>query len=183
MVKKSSTHQRAMGTDADIHAQVKKLQTELVAAQEAKLRALADYQNLIRRQQDDRAAFVKFACSQLVADLLQPLDHLDLASRQLNDPGLTMVVDQLWQRLREHGLEKLEVMGQPLDVNKMEVVDTKQSAEPRIERQETSDPGDEPKLVVVEVRRPGYSLNSEVVQPTQVVMGQPVKSEESTPVK
>lgn len=147
--------------DSQATAQVKKLETALAeaqtAAQKAKdseLRSLADYQNLVRRTQEDRARLVLFANKDLIEDLLQPLNHLGLAAAQLKDAGLQMTVDQLWQALQKYGLEEINPLNQPFDLNTMEVVEKK---------------GDSDNVVGVVSK--GYKLNGEVIQHAKVVVG------------
>jgi molecular chaperone GrpE len=149
-------------TDAtgDSLSQVEQLQLQLVQAQESERRAQADYQNVVRRSRDERLQFVKMATKDLVTDLLQPLEHLGLAAGQIDDTGLNMVVSQLWQKLADHGLEEIEVMGLPFDVSTMEAVENGESA-----TDEQSD------LVVTQVQRAGYKLSGQVVQFARVVMG------------
>lgn len=122
--------------------------------QESERRALADYQNLVRRNREERASFVKYANKELVEGLLEPLSHLELAAVQMNDAGLNMVIGQFWQKLEEFGLTKHEVLGQPFDVHTMEVAETEDPAE-----------------VVVKVHRPALLFNGEVLQHARVVLG------------
>ena len=125
-----------------------------IAAEEREKRALADYQNLVRRSHEDRLRAIKLAGAEFASVLLQPLDNLARAAAQLNDPGLTMVVTQFDQALAQAGLEEIKVMGQKFDVNTMEVVETKNSGEK-----------------VIAVVSKGYTLNGEVIQHAQVVLG------------
>lgn len=133
--------------------QVASLQQQLVAAQEREKRVLADYQNLVRRGQEERLRFVQMANRELATALLQPLEHLELAVGQLKDKGLAMTVEQLQRALKEFGLEKIEVLGQPFDVNTMEAVEGSQGK------------------VVKQVVRQGYSLNGTVIQHAKVILG------------
>lgn len=134
------------------------LKMELKQAQENERRARADYQNLVRRTQDERAQLIKLATKSFVADLLQPLAHLSLASQQLNDQGLNMVIQQLWQVLDTQGLKEINPLGQKFDLLTMEVVDKEEDV-------------DENEGVVVKVVKAGYSLNGEVIQHAKVVIG------------
>lgn len=133
---------------------VEELQAQLAEAQEREKRALADYQNIIRRNQEERLRIVKSATHEVVSRLIEPLHHLNLAAQQLNDPGLDLVVTQLWQKLNEMGLQEIKVLGKPFDVETMEVIDKKGNGN-----------------VVKEVMTPGYSLNGEVIQHARVVVG------------
>jgi molecular chaperone GrpE len=134
--------------------QLLKLAANYEAVLEREKRVIADYQNLVRRSQEDRVKFVKLASSDFALSLLQPLDHLALAAAQLKDQGLDMVMNELWMILKDQGLEEITVMGEPFDVSAMEVVEKQGKAE---------------KVVAVVSR--GYRLNGEVIRHAKVVLG------------
>lgn len=150
--KKTPRPTKPMTTDTQ--TQVEQLQAQLTAATDREKRALADYQNLVRRTQEDRARSAKLASLEFVHSLLQPLDHLSLAAAQLQDQGLNMVVQQLWKALQEQGLEEITVLHQPFDPELMEVVDKQGEGD-----------------TVQKVVKKGYRLNGEVIQVAQVIIG------------
>lgn len=129
------------------------LEQQLIQAREAERRALADYQNLAKRNQEQQLKMVKFASRELLSALMQPLDHLDLAAAQLKDPGLDMVVKQFWQVLETAGVQEVAAVGQPVDPHTMEVVQA----------------GDK-KQKVTQVIRKGYLLHGELLQPAKVII-------------
>lgn len=144
----------------DLQAELAATQSQLQTAQEQARRAVADYQNLQRRVQEDRLKLVKLATQELVSELLQPLDHLSLAAEQLQDQGLNMVITQLWQTLENQGLQKLDVLGKPFDVATMEAVDAASTGD-----------------VVIKVHTAGYTLNGELIKHAKVVLGEPTVQE------
>ncbi len=127
---------------------------EAQAADQARQRALADYHNLVRRTQAERGEYTKLAASQLIEDLIEPLEHLSMAAEQLDDEGLTMVVSRLWTVLHSHGLEEVEALGREFAVETMEAVDKENGGD-----------------VVIKVLRRGYILNGKVIQHAKVVLG------------
>lgn len=135
-----------------------KLEEELLQAKNNELRARADYQNLVRRTQQERQQLIKLASKSMVSDLVQPLEHLSLAAQQLNDAGLNMVVSQFWQVLDTHGLQEINPVGEKFNIETMEVVDNPDSVP-------------EEESVVISVVKRGYSLNGEVIQHAKVVVG------------
>lgn len=160
-MKSTASKQPAESQAVVTEAQIKKLQEELAKAQataqkakDAELRSLADYQNLVRRTQEDRSRLVLFANKDLIEDLLQPLNHLSLAAAQLKDAGLSMTVDQLWQALNKYGLEEINPVNQPFDLETMEVVEKKGNSD-----------------TVLSVISKGYKLNGDVIQHAKVVVG------------
>lgn len=132
---------------------VEELSAKLAEAELKYQRALADYQNLVRRTQEDSLRKAKLATKDFVTSLITPLNHLTLAAGQLDDPGLNMVVQQLWQTLNVEGLESVEVMNKPFDAEIMEVV-------------EIIDKGKK----VIKVLTPCYKLNGEIIQFAKVVL-------------
>lgn len=133
---------------------IQELTQQVHELKEADLRSKADYQNLVRRTQEERSKLVKLASLGIVEDLLQPLDHLSMAAAQLKDSGLDMVVKQFWTVLNQHGLVETQVEGLPFDPHTMEVVD----------KQGDSD-------IVTGVVTRGYQLNGEVIRHAKVVVG------------
>lgn len=141
-------------SDIERYVERKKEKYGIAIAQQKEQRALADYNNLQRRTREERTKLVHLATIELVEALLQPLSHLRLASEQIKNQGLEMVVDQLWQVLTHHGLETIAVLGKEFDVKTMEVVEKEDAGE-----------------VVTKVVREGYTLNGVVIQHAKVVLG------------
>lgn len=155
--------------DLDLVKQIEDLQAELLLAKEKERRAVADYQNLVRRSSEERIRVAKLAALDFVEVLLEPLSHLSLASDQLNDQGLKMVVDQLWRKLNEVGLEEINPVGQLFDVNTMEAV---LDPSKNISSGENPTKKDEKNQThkVSKVVAKGYKLNGEVVRHAKVIV-------------
>ena len=134
--------------------QLEKIQVQLGQAQEKEKRSLADYQNLLRRTNEERAKIAKFANKDLIQALLPVAENLDRATTQFADEGLSLIVKQLWQVLAEFGVEKIEADGQKFDVETMEAIDA-------------NGKGD----IVTAVIQHGYKLKGEVIQHAKVVLG------------
>jgi molecular chaperone GrpE len=67
-------------------------------------RALADYQNLLRRVEADKTQFAKFANANLIARLLPSLDVIEMAASHSQDLGVQMAAKQFDQALKDEGL-------------------------------------------------------------------------------
>ncbi len=143
------------GDDDNLIKKFEQLKEELSTAQEKEKRALADYQNLLRRTEQERSRIAQFANRHLIQALLPVVENLDKAAEQSEDSGLNIVANQLWTVLQEAGLEKIEVKGKEFNVETMEAV-SKQGE------------GNQ----VIEVIQPGYFLKGEVVQHAKVVLGE-----------
>jgi molecular chaperone GrpE len=146
--------------EENVEADLEELQQQLQNARASEIRAMADYQNLVRRTQEERLKMVKFAALSIVGGLLQPLDHLYLAKEQLKDKGLDMVYQQFVQALQNEGVEEIEVFGKEFDPETMEVVS----------KEEVKDAKQDKKVVKVVQR--GYRLNGEVIRHAKVTIGE-----------
>lgn len=135
------------------------LEAKLLAATESEKRALADYQNLLRRTKEEKVEWARLANLELVEAILEPLRNLSLAAKSLNDQGLNMVITQFWQKLNDQGLEEISsemILHQPFDVETMEAIERRGEGE-----------------TVLEVLTPGYKLNDRVITHARVIVGQP----------
>jgi molecular chaperone GrpE len=151
--KQANMENSAAAVNENLEAKIAELEEALILSHEKEKRAIADYQNLLRRSRDERSSFVKMANKDFALAILQPLEHLSMAAAQVKDQGLDMVISQLWKELENQGLAEIEVLGKKFDLDLMEAVDKEGE-------------GDQ----VVKVVRKGYLLNGEVIQHAQVVL-------------
>ncbi|MBU0974390.1 nucleotide exchange factor GrpE [Patescibacteria group bacterium] len=141
-------------TNAEItQSELMDLIKQLADSKNKEQRTLADYQNLVRRTQDERFMIAKLAAKDFIKDLIQPLAHLSLASEQINEVGLNMVISQLWQVLEQNGLKKIDCKNKKFDIETMEVIDKGKK-------------GDK----VIKIVKDGYMLNNEVIQHAKVIL-------------
>jgi molecular chaperone GrpE len=84
------------------------MQSQIKTLDENWKRALADYQNLIRRVENDKKEFVKLANANLIARLLPSLDIIELSASHSKDVGVEMAAKQFHQALKEEGLQTIE---------------------------------------------------------------------------
>jgi molecular chaperone GrpE len=145
---------------------IEKLSGELELAREKERRAVADYQNLVRRNREEKVRIAKFAALDLIETIIDPLSHLSLAAVQINDQGLNMVISQLWMKLNEAGLEEINPVGQSFDVNTMEAVADPSQGKPGV----IIDEHEEDKQTVIKVVAKGFKLNGEVIRHAKVIV-------------
>jgi molecular chaperone GrpE len=148
---------------ARLHEIIEALQQSLSNAEQDKLRALADFQNLRRRSQEEKDALRKFATENLVQSLLPVLDNFERTVQHLEagaDPqkmleGIKIVERQLRQVLESQNLRRIESVGQPFDPDLHEAL----AMEPSEEHEEN--------IVTTEVE-PGYRIGDKVIRPARV---------------
>ncbi|NCN99694.1 nucleotide exchange factor GrpE [Candidatus Falkowbacteria bacterium] len=123
------------------------------------LRALADYQNLLKQSTKDREEFVKYALDDFLQNILPIYDHLKLSVAGLSEEegknawaqGVRHVLKQFSEVLSQHGIEEIKTVGEKFDHNTMEAIDGS---------------GETVKQEVM----PGYKLNGKLIRPAKVIV-------------
>lgn len=88
-------------------------------------RALADYQNLVKRFETEKREVVRFANLNLINKLLPALDILELAAVHSQDEGVKMAVKQFQDVMSSEELETIVPnAGDPFDPNLHDCVET-----------------------------------------------------------
>lgn len=128
------------------------------------LRLQADYDNLRKRVEKEKADFVKFANEEIIAELLNVLDDLeravDLAETKHQDlpaflKGVEMILAHLYELLKENGIKPIEALGKTFDPNFHEAL------------MQVEDK-DMPDHTVMEELQKGYLLNDRVIRTSKV---------------
>lgn len=131
----------------------------------------AEFENYQKRQQRDLLQERRFALAPLALDLLPAIDNLDRAiqaARQAGDQGplatgVQMVLQQILDQLKRHGIVRMEARHQPFDAARHTAV--------------TQLPSDShPPMTVVEVLEPGYMHHDRVLRPASVAVAAPPSS-------
>lgn len=78
-------------------------------------RALADYDNLRKRTDADRAQLQRNASLGIVLKLLPTLDILESAQKHLKDQGLAIAVNEFKNVLKEEGIEEISTTSGKFD--------------------------------------------------------------------
>jgi molecular chaperone GrpE len=118
-------------------------------------RAVADYQNLEKRTEENRREWMLSANRSLIAKLIPVLDDLFLARNHIKDEGLDISIQKFLNILKEEGVEKIETQDQDFDPNTMECVSVVAGEDNK----------------VLEEVRAGYIMNDRVLRPAQVIVG------------
>lgn len=144
------------------------MQTELAQAKDRWLRAMAEVENLRKRNRREVQTSTNLAKASVLRELLEVVDNfgraLDSAPWEDQDDavkafadGVRMIYRQFVEILRQNGLQRIEARGAAFDPNLHEAIS-------QIET------GDVPSQHVVEVVQEGYLLNDMVVRPARVVV-------------
>jgi len=164
MSKKTQVNQQKQDTKKQLHPcdelrrqyedRLAEYKQKLNEAKERELKALADYNNLVKRQANQQSKLAAMAGKELVEKLVSPLHHLQLAAEHLDDQGIKMVVGEFLKVLNAEGLEEINPLGQKFDEQTMEAVEK-----------------DGKGLKVKKVLQRGYLYKGQVIKPAKVVVG------------
>jgi molecular chaperone GrpE len=124
------------------------------------LRTLADFENLRKRTEREKADFFRYALAGAMKDILPVLDNFDRALEHAEEgdefhKGVLLIYKQLYDVLQRHGLKPIDEEGVHFDPNIHEAV----------VREE--DPG-VPSQTVTAVLQKGYFLHDRLLRPALV---------------
>lgn len=129
---------------------------------EALLRKAADFENLKKRSEREKADYVRYGLSETMRDLLGVLDNFEraLAHAPAGEPddfrtGVGMIARQLGDVLRKYGVSEVPALDTPFDPQFHEAVMREETAEV-------------PPGTVVQVFQKGYVLNDRLLRPAMV---------------
>ncbi|MBI2464808.1 nucleotide exchange factor GrpE [Candidatus Shapirobacteria bacterium] len=132
--------------------------TQVQELKEKLARSLADYANLEKRIEAQRQMYVTLATVNIISKMIDVLDDLYLANSHLQEAGLKITIDKFVNTLASEGLSEIKTNTE-FNPETMECIATV--------------PGVENQIVSVEKR--GYSLNGQVIRPTQVIVGKSIE--------
>ncbi len=131
------------------------LKEQLKLAEEQRLRALADYQNLEKRVAAKQVQMIKMATSGFILKLIPIIDHLSRAAKHLNNQGLEMILKQLNDLLLDEEVRQIEALGLTFNHETMECVELVEGEKDKV-------------IEVVEI---GYQMGDTVLRPAKVKVG------------
>jgi molecular chaperone GrpE len=124
------------------------------------LRTLADFDNLRKRTEREKADFFRYALAGVLKDILPVLDNFDRGLEHAEEgdefhKGMLLIYKQLFEVLQKHGLKPIEESGVHFDPNIHEAV---------VREEDDSVPSQ----TVVAVLQKGYFLHDRLLRPALV---------------
>lgn len=128
-------------------------------------RLQADFANYKKRVEKEKSEIFLYANEKIGLDLLNIIDSLEGAIHPQNKPdnfdefdclldGINLVYKQLIDTLARHGIEEIEALGKPFDMNFHHAV---------MQEEAEGEPN-----YVIEVFQKGYKINERVLRPAMV---------------
>ena len=118
-------------------------------------RALADYQNLEKRTDEQKREWILASNRSLITKLLPVLDDLLLAQKHIQDEGLNLSIQKFINILKDEGVDMIDTKNGEFDPEKMECISVVAGEENK----------------VLEEVRIGFIMNNRVIRPAQVIVG------------
>ncbi|MBS4042695.1 MAG: nucleotide exchange factor GrpE [Chitinophagaceae bacterium] len=148
-------------------SEVEKLQIELAEQKDKYLRLMAEFENYKRRTSKERIDLIQSAGKDILVSLLDVLDDVDRAEKQLNanddmatqKEGIQLVFNKIRSTVFSKGVKPMESVQQEFDVEKHEAI--------------TEIPAPSEELVgkVIDEVQKGYTLNDKIIRFAKVVVG------------
>jgi len=132
---------------------IKELEKQLAQVAENWKRALADYQNLVRRTEKERNKVYYEVKKDLVLKFLPILDLLENAMVHTDDEGTDLMAREFYKILEQEGVKAIKIDGKKFDP---EIMDCIEVVEGREEGR------------VAEVVLAGYKMDDEIIRQAKV---------------
>lgn len=147
--------------------EVEKLNEELKEQKDKYLRLLADFENFKRRTAKERIELIQTAGKDVIVSLLDVLDDIDRAEKQMKTTddidqikqGIQLVFNKIRGTLQAKGLKPMESVQTDFDVEKHEAIT------------EVPSPAKDMKGKVIDEVQKGYYLNDKIIRFAKVVVG------------
>jgi len=127
------------------------------------VRAHAEFENIRKRLEKEKADFIKYANESLIFDLLPIIDNLEIAEKHIKEAkdfkavqdGVDMIQLQIQGFLKDIGLERMKTIGEKFDPHMHEPI-------------ETVEAHDREEGTITDELKPGYKLNGKLMRPASV---------------
>jgi len=147
--------------------EIEKLELELTEMKDKYLRQVAEFDNFRKRTAKERLELIQTAGREVISQLLEVLDDIDRAQKQMetgNDTSLVkegsqLIFNKLKNILQLRGLKQMESIGTDFDVDKHEAITEIPATTENLKGK-----------VLDEVEK-GYYLNDKIIRFAKVVVG------------
>lgn len=163
----SAAEQEALKEPMTELSDLDKLKLEIQEQKDKYLRLFAEFDNFKRRNAKERLELIQTAGKEVITDLLEVLDDMDRAEKQMqqsddfekNREGIQLVFNKLRNKLQGKGLKSMISIETDFDVEKHEAI--------------TEIPASKEELVgkVIDEIEKGYLLNDKIIRFAKVVVG------------
>lgn len=144
---------------------IKSLEGEIEKYKELALRKAAEFENYKRRTENDQLNLIKYAAESFIIKLLPAIDDLERSLTHMTEEtdvekikeGIQIIYNKLIKTLNDQGVQKIEAVGKPFNVEFHEAV---------MQRHDESVP---PHTVLDELET-GYIFKDRVIRHSKVIV-------------
>ena len=154
--------------DNSPEAQLAKAQNEIADLKDKYLRQAAEFDNYRKRVATEKGELVRNGGARVMTAILPILDDFERAHENMDKmedvaavkEGVQLIIDKFLKLLKQEGLEKMDVVGKPFDVDFHEAI--------------AMVPGqpDEMRGKVIDCVQSGYKMNDKVIRHAKVAVAQ-----------
>ncbi len=142
-----------------LEKELEKAQTEASEWEEKAKKIKADFENYKKKQDERKKNWQDQAKEELAEEMIEVIDNLERAILSADEDsallqGVKMVADQLYDKLEDEGLERIDAEGEEFDPNLHKAVEKKEDGKK-----------------VIEEKRKGYMFGDKVLREAEVVIG------------
>ncbi len=154
---------------------IEQLEKELKDYEDRLLRKAAEFENYKRRTENDQLNLIKYSAENFIVKLLPVIDDFERSLQHLDNTkdieslkqGIQLIYDKFMKILGDQGVEKINAIGKPFDV---------QFHEAMLQRKEK---GVEPHTVLDEIEK-GYMYKDRVIRHSKVIVSEDTNEEPET---
>ena len=154
---------------------IEQLEKELKDYEDRLLRKAAEFENYKRRTENDQLNLIKYSAENFIVKLLPVIDDFERSLQHLDNTkdieslkqGIQLIYDKFMKILSDQGVEKINAVGKPFDV---------QFHEAMLQRKEK---GVEPHTVLDEIEK-GYMYKDRVIRHSKVIVSEDTNEEPET---
>lgn len=146
---------------------IEELENEVAVLKDKLLRRAAEFENYKRRTENDQLNLLKYSAEAFIIKLLPVIDDFERSLQHIDSSkdidaiklGLKLIYDKLMKVLDEQGVNKIESIGHPFDVNFHEALMQRKADEVK------------PHTVLDEIEK-GYMYKDRVIRHAKVVVSE-----------
>lgn len=157
----------------NLRNKIETLEREIENYKDRLLRKAAEFENYKRRTENDQLNLIKYAAESLIIKLLPVVDDFERSLQHLNaqdteslKKGVQLIYDKLMKVLQEQGVQKIDSVGKPFDVNLHDAL------------MQRKDDTSEPHTVLDEIEK-GYIYKDRVIRHSKVIVNEGSSDETS----
>ncbi|MBC8590779.1 nucleotide exchange factor GrpE [Wansuia hejianensis] len=149
--------------DSQTEELLKKKEAELKEVDSQLLRLQADFVNYKKRTEKEKEGLISYGVETIACELLPILDNFERALESQDDKedgfykGIDMIKQQLFDTLKNNGLEEIDALNKPFDPNYHHAVVMEESQEHE-------------EGTIIGVLQKGYMIKDKVIRPAMVIV-------------